>query len=102
MQRGATLKANRYGTKRNREQDHRRCYNVTNPGERALLVATVRRAAHSGGQTTLYLTPLHGKAKMFKLLMANIREALQRIKVAAEQITSAGPAFSLAPGRARG
>lgn len=101
MHRGATLKANRYSTKRKRKQDHRRCHNVTNPGERVLLLAAVGGAAHSGGQTTLYLTPLHGKANMLKPLMANIREALQRIKVAAEQITSAGPAFSLAPGRAR-
>lgn len=101
MHRGATLKANRYGTKRKRKQDHRRCHNVTNPGERVLLLAAVGGAAHNGGQTTLYLTPLHRKANMLKPLMANIRGALQHIKVAAEQITSAGPAFSLAPGRAR-
>ena len=101
MHRDATLKANRYGTKRKREQDHRRCHSATNPGDRVLLLAAAGRAAQSGGQTTLYLTPLHGKANMLKLLMANIRRALQHIKVAAEQITSADPAFSLAPGRAR-
>jgi hypothetical protein len=68
---------------------------------RPLLLAALGRAAHSGVQTTPYLTPLHCEANMLKLLMANIREALQHIKVAAQQITSADPAFSLAPGRAR-
>lgn len=66
-----------------------------------LLLPALERATHSGGQTTLHLTPLHRKANMLKLLMANIRGALQHIKVVAEQITSAGPAFSLAPGWAR-
>jgi hypothetical protein len=52
---------------------------------RPLLLAAVGRAAHSGGQTTLYLTPLHGKAKLLKTLIANIHAALQHVKAAAEQ-----------------
>jgi hypothetical protein len=52
---------------------------------RPLLLAAVGRAAHSGGQTTLYLTPLHGKASILKLLIANIQAALQHVRAAAEQ-----------------
>ena len=52
---------------------------------RPLLLAAVRRATHSGGQTTLYLTPLHGKANQLKVLIANIHAALQHVKAAAEQ-----------------
>ena len=44
---------------------------------RPLLLAGVGRASQSGGQTTLYLTPLHGKADLMKTLIANIREALR-------------------------
>ena len=50
-----------------------------------LLLAAVGRATHSSGQTTLYLTPLHGKAGLLKSLIANIHEALQHVKAAAEQ-----------------
>ena len=50
-----------------------------------LLLAAVGRATHSSGQTTLYLTPLHGKAGLLKSLIANIHEALQHVKTAAEQ-----------------
>ena len=52
---------------------------------RALLLAAVGRATHSGGQTTLYLTPRHGKANLLKVLIANIHAALQHVKAAAEQ-----------------
>ena len=58
---------------------------------RPLLLATVGRAAHSGGQTTLYLTPMHGKANLLKPLIANIRAALQHVKAAAEQLGAADP-----------
>jgi len=44
---------------------------------RPLLIAAVCRAAHSGGQTTLYLTPMHGKASLHKALIANIRAGWQ-------------------------
>jgi hypothetical protein len=56
---------------------------------RPLLLAAVGRATHSGGQTTLYLTPMHGKASMLKLLIANIGAALHHVKVTAEQFTTA-------------
>jgi hypothetical protein len=55
---------------------------------RPLLLAAVGRAAHSGGQTTLYLTPMHGKTKLLKSLIANIHAALQHVKAAAEQFKS--------------
>ena len=56
---------------------------------RPLLLAAVGRAAHSGGQTTLYLTPLHGKANILKPLIANIHAALQHVRAAAEQFKAA-------------
>ena len=37
---------------------------------RPLLLAAVGRAIHSAGQTTLYLTPLHGNAALLKALIA--------------------------------
>jgi predicted HAD superfamily phosphohydrolase len=52
---------------------------------RPLLLAAVGRATYSAGQTTLYLTPLHGKVGLLKSRVANIREALQHVKDAAEQ-----------------
>ena len=52
---------------------------------RPLLLAAVGTAANHAGQTTLYLTPLHGKANVLKALIANIRAALQYVKVTAEQ-----------------
>jgi hypothetical protein len=58
---------------------------------RPLLLAAVGRAAHSGGQTTLYLTPLHGKANLLKPLIANIRAALKHVKAAAEQFKATDP-----------
>jgi Transposase DDE domain group 1 len=56
---------------------------------RPLLLAAVGRAVHSGGQTTLYLTPLHGKANLLRPLIANIHAALQHVKAAAEQFKTA-------------
>jgi hypothetical protein len=53
---------------------------------RPLLLAAVGRATNSSGQTTLHLTPLHGKVGLLKSLIANIRAALQHVKAAAEQI----------------
>ena len=58
---------------------------------RPLLLAAVGRAAHSGGQTTLYLTPMHGKAHLLKSLIANIHAALQHIKATAEQFRTVDP-----------
>ena len=58
---------------------------------RPLLLAAVGRAAQSGGQTTLYLTPLHGKSNLIKPLIANIHAALRYVKEAAEQIKSTDP-----------
>ena len=56
---------------------------------RPLLLAAAGRANHSGGQTTLYLTPLHGKALLLKPLIANIHAALQHVKSIAEQLETA-------------
>jgi len=52
---------------------------------RPLLLAAVGKAASHANQTTLYLTPLHGKTEMLKRLIANIGKALQHVKAAAEQ-----------------
>ena len=48
-------------------------------------------AANHAGQTTLYLTPLHGKRNVLKTLIANIRAALQHVKNTAEQFKSIDP-----------
>ena len=58
---------------------------------RPLLLAAVGTAASHAGQTTLYLTPLHGKAQVLKTLIANIRVALQHVKDTAEQFKSLDP-----------
>ena len=58
---------------------------------RPLLLAAVGRATQSAGQTTLYLTPLHGKAGLLKLLIANIHAALKHVRAAAEQFKAADP-----------
>jgi hypothetical protein len=52
---------------------------------RPLLLAAVGKAANQANQTTLYLTPLHGRADLRLKLIANIGEALQHVKAAAEQ-----------------
>jgi hypothetical protein len=62
---------------------------------RPLLLAAVCRTAHSGGQTTLYLTPMHAKARLLKTLITNIQAALQHVKAAMEQFKSADPWVTL-------
>jgi hypothetical protein len=53
---------------------------------RPLLLAAVGKAASHAGQTQLYLTPLHGKVKVIKELIINIRKALAHVKNIAEQL----------------
>ncbi len=53
---------------------------------RPLLLAAVGKAASHAGQTTLYLTPMHGKTSHLKALVANIRKALQHVRLAAKQL----------------
>jgi hypothetical protein len=52
---------------------------------RPLLLAAVGKAASHANRTTLYLTPLHGRADVLKRLNANVGAALQHVKAAAEQ-----------------
>jgi len=52
---------------------------------RPLLLAAVGKAASHAHQTTLYLTPLHGRADVLKRLVANIGAALRHVRVTAEQ-----------------
>ncbi len=52
---------------------------------RPLLLAAVGKAVSHANQTTLYLTPLHGRADVLRRLIANIGAALQHVKAAAEQ-----------------
>ena len=52
---------------------------------RPLLLAAVGKAVSHANQTTLYLTPLHGRANILKGLIANIGKALEHVKAAAEQ-----------------
>ena len=56
-----------------------------------LLLAAVGQAASHAGQTTLYLTPMYGKAGILKSLIANIRAALQHVRLTAEQFTTTDP-----------
>ncbi|MCR4415793.1 MAG: MFS transporter, partial [Thermoguttaceae bacterium] len=49
------------------------------------LAAAVGKAASHANQTTLYLTPLHGRADVLKRLIANIGAALRHVRAAAEQ-----------------
>jgi hypothetical protein len=53
---------------------------------RPLLLAAVGKAANHGGQTQLYLTPLHAKVQTIKALIVNIRAALEHVKTIAEQL----------------
>ncbi|MDO9284755.1 MAG: transposase [Aquabacterium sp.] len=52
---------------------------------RPLLLAAVGKAASHANQTTLYRTPMHGRADVLRKLIANIGTALQHVKAAAEQ-----------------
>lgn len=53
---------------------------------RTLLLAGVGRAVKSGGQTTLYLTPMHGARDKLMALIANVHAALAHVKAVAEQL----------------
>lgn len=53
---------------------------------RPLLLAAVGKASRQGGQTQLYLTPMHAKLNTIKALIVNIRAALAHVKAAAEQM----------------
>ncbi len=71
---------------------------TANPGarmeaitSRPLRLAAVGKAASHAGQTTLYLTPMHGKASILKSLIANIRAALEHVRGTAEQFKTADP-----------
>ena len=55
---------------------------------RPLLLAAVGTAARHANQTTLYLTPLHGKAPILRQLIANVGAAMQRVRAAAEQFAN--------------
>jgi hypothetical protein len=45
----------------------------------------VGKAASHANQTTLYLTPLHGRTDVLKRLIANIGAALRHVRATAEQ-----------------
>jgi hypothetical protein len=53
---------------------------------RPLLLAAVGRAASSGGQTLLYLTPMHAEVGLIKTMIANVHAAIRHVKAAAEQL----------------
>ena len=53
---------------------------------RPLLLAAVGRTASHGGQTTLYLTPMHAEAGLIKTMIANVQAAIRHVKEAAEQL----------------
>ncbi len=53
---------------------------------RPLLLAAGGRATSHGGQTTLYLTPMHAEAGLIKSMIANVHRAIQHVKRAAEQL----------------
>jgi Transposase DDE domain group 1 len=53
---------------------------------RPLLLAAVGRATSHGGQTTLYLTPMHAEAGLIKSMIANVHAAIRHVKDAAEQL----------------
>ena len=53
---------------------------------RPLLLAAVGRAVSHGGQTLLYLTPMHAEVGLIKSMIANVRAAIQHVRSAAEQL----------------
>jgi hypothetical protein len=53
---------------------------------RPLLLAAVGRAASSGNQTTLYLTPMHADAGLIKSMIANVHAAIRHVRAAAQQL----------------
>jgi len=58
---------------------------------RPLLLAAVGKATSHAGQTTLHLTPLHGKTTLLRTLIANIHAALRHVRATAEQFGSIDP-----------
>ena len=66
---------------------------AANPGarreastSRPLLLAAVGRAVSHGGQTLLYLTPMHAEVGLIKSMIANVRAAIGYVRNAAEQL----------------
>jgi hypothetical protein len=53
---------------------------------RPLLLAAVGRATSHGGQTMLYLTPMHAEAGLIKSMIANVHAAIRHVRRAAEQL----------------
>jgi len=53
---------------------------------RPLLLAAVGRAVHTGGQTQVYLTPMHAEVGTIKKMIANIQAAIAYVRRAAEQL----------------
>ncbi|WP_157604921.1 hypothetical protein [Rhizobacter sp. Root16D2] len=53
---------------------------------RPQLLAAVGRAASSGDQTTLHLTPMHAEVGLSKSMIANVHAAIRHVKAAAEQL----------------
>ncbi|MBW6495681.1 MAG: hypothetical protein K0B16_14195, partial [Burkholderiaceae bacterium] len=39
-----------------------------------------------GGQTTLYLTPMHAESRLIKSMIANVHAAIDHVRRAAEQL----------------
>jgi len=67
---------------------------TVHPGDRWGVItippqAALAQAADRDGQTTLYLTSMHGKKNLLKPRAAKLRAAVQRVKVAAEPLKSA-------------
>ena len=58
---------------------------------RPLLLAAAGKANSHAGQTTLYLTPMHGKAMLLRALIANIHGAFGHVRQTAEQFASIDP-----------
>ena len=58
---------------------------------RPLLLAAAGKANSHAGQTTLYLTPMHGKAMLLRTLIANIHGAFGHVRQTAEQFASIDP-----------
>ncbi len=56
---------------------------------RALLLAGVGRAVKHGGQTTLYLTPMHAAKDKVLALIANVHAALSHVRAVAQQLPGA-------------
>jgi hypothetical protein len=53
---------------------------------RPLLLAAVGRAASSGNQTTLYLTPMHAEVGLIKSMIANVQAAIGHVRAVAQQL----------------